>query len=247
MSIKNLSRREFIGFSSAVITFMASFTALVGSPSIGFTANSIVGANDVFPFSLPKLPYSPGALEPYITEKTLSFHYNKHHQAYIDNLNKLVAKTKYKKMDLENIILSSWENKDITIFNNAAQAWNHNFFWHSMKKGGGEKPLAKILNLLERDFGSYKNFVQKFSEVATKHFGSGWCWVVLDKSKKLSIRTTGNAELPQIYNEIPLLTLDMWEHSYYLDYQNRRVDYVNDFLNHLANWGLAQSIMDKAV
>lgn len=243
MSIKNLSRREFLGFSGAVVAFMSSFSAVAYASSSA--SESKKSGKNKYPFSLPELPYSSDALEPYISAKTLAFHYNKHHQAYIDNLNKLVAGTKYSEMNLEKIILSSWKNrdKDIAIFNNAAQAWNHNFFWHSMKKNGGGKPSGKILKLIERDFESYKNFVQKFSEASTKHFGSGWCWLVLGEDKKLSIRTTTNAELPQIYNEVPLLTLDLWEHSYYLDYQNRRVDYLNDFFKYLVNWNLVEQVI----
>ena len=186
-------------------------------------------------FELPNLPYEMNALEPYISQKTLEFHYGKHHRTYVENLNKLIAGTKFEKMSLEEIIKETAGKAEYQgIFNNAAQAWNHAFFWQCMKKGGG-KPQGAILSRIEKDFGSYEKFHEEFKNAAVSQFGSGWAWLV-EKDGKLAVMKTSNADTPIAHGLKPLLTVDVWEHAYYLDYQNRRADFVEAFLTNLANY-----------
>lgn len=187
-------------------------------------------------FTLPNLPYSKSALEPYISENTLSFHHGKHHQTYVTNLNNLIKDTPFTEMGLERIIKESYKNPEkLAIFNNAAQVWNHAFLWHCMKKDGGGAPSANLANKINRDFGSMEKFIEQFKNAAVTQFGSGWAWLVLDQDK-LKVIKTGNAELPMVLGQKALLTIDVWEHAYYLDYQNRRADYVNMFIEKLINW-----------
>lgn len=191
-------------------------------------------------FVLPKLPYAKTDLEPYVSRDTLNFHYDKHHQGYVTKLNELVEGTEFAGMELEDVIRETEGQKDYSaIFNNAAQVWNHTFYWHSMKKGGGGTPPASILTLLEKTFESYEDFVNLFRQAAMTQFGSGWAWLV-NESGALKIVKTSNAETPLTKNATPLLTCDVWEHAYYLDYQNRRVDYVDIFLKHLVNWDFVE-------
>lgn len=192
------------------------------------------------PIKLPDLPYSLDALAPHISEKTLSFHHGKHHQAYVTNLNKLIAGTDLEHKDLETLINTAHQNDRLAgVFNNAAQVWNHTFFWHSMHPQGGGEPPQKMKHLLEESFSSVEHFKEKFKEAALGQFGSGWAWLVKEGSS-LKIMKTGNAETPLTDPKItPLLTCDVWEHAYYLDYQNRRPDYVGTFLDHLINWSFA--------
>jgi superoxide dismutase, Fe-Mn family len=191
-------------------------------------------------FSLPRLPYAENALEPVISARTLSFHYGKHHKAYVDKLNELVAGTPYESMALEEIVQKAAKNaKDKAIFNNAGQAWNHDFYWASMAPKGGT-PSGKILDALKSSFGGVKEFNAAFIEAAVAQFGSGWAWLVKAKDGKLKITTTSNADTPIAHGETPLLTADVWEHAYYLDYQNRRPDHVKDWLEKLANWSFAE-------
>ncbi len=192
------------------------------------------------PITLPALPYAENALEPHISARTISFHYGKHHQAYVTNLNKLIAGTDMDAMSLEQIIhASAGDSSKLGIFNNAAQVWNHTFYWHSMQPGGGGKPDATLLKKIEEDFGSFELFSEQFKNAGATQFGSGWAWLVADKSGKLAIRKTPNAELPLTAGETPLLTMDVWEHAYYLDYQNARPTYMDTFLAKLANWSFA--------
>jgi len=192
-------------------------------------------------FKPAPLPYSRSALEPYISERTINFHYGKHHQGYADNLNRLTADTSFTGKTLETIILESTDKKDRTeIFNNAAQVWNHNFFWAGMKKDGGGKPTGILLQKIERSFGNFDTFTAEFKKAATSRFGSGYAWLVQDKDE-LKIITTSNADTPLARGLNPLMTCDVWEHAYYLDYQNRRNDFVNAFLDHLVNWGFVAS------
>lgn len=186
-------------------------------------------------FTLPELPYAKNALEPYMSANTFSFHHEKHHNAYVVNLNKLIPGTEFEKMSLEEIIRKS----SGPIFNNAAQVWNHTFFWQSMKPKGGGKPTGAIAKQIEKDFGSYDKFREEFTNAATTQFGSGWAWLVLDGGK-LSIIKTGNAETPVTQGKKAILTIDVWEHAYYLDYQNRRPDFITAFLDHLVNWEFAE-------
>ena len=191
-------------------------------------------------FTLPPLPYEKNALEPYISENTLNFHYGKHHQIYVDNLNKLVATDKaLEGKSLEEVITESSKDPSKTgIFNNSAQVWNHTFYWHSLKKGGGGLPQGALLNRLKEDFGSYEAFREAFKQAGLTQFGSGWVWLVEEKGV-LKVVKTGNADLPWIHGQKALLTCDVWEHAYYLDYQNRRGDYIDLFLDHLVNWDFA--------
>ena len=192
-------------------------------------------------FTLPELPYAKDALEPNISAKTLEFHHSKHHKAYVDKTNELIAGTPFEKKSLEEIITETAKDESKKVlFNNAAQVWNHTFFWHCLtpKNGGGE-PKGKLAEQIKKDFGSYEKFATEFSEAAKTQFGSGWAWLTLTKDGKLKVEKSPNAVNPLPQNEIPILTLDVWEHAYYLDYQNRRPDFVKTFLDKLANWEFA--------
>jgi superoxide dismutase, Fe-Mn family len=192
-------------------------------------------------FELPSLPYADTALEPHYSAKTFSFHYGKHHKTYVDNLNKLVAGTDLENKSLEEIIKAAAEDSSKTaIFNNSAQVWNHTFFWKSMKPGGGGKPGGKLAGMIDSSFGGYDKFAEQFKAAAVGRFGSGWAWLVLDGGA-LKVMSTPNAETPLTKGVKPLLTVDVWEHAYYLDYQNRRPDFVQAFLDSLANWEFAES------
>jgi Fe-Mn family superoxide dismutase len=192
-------------------------------------------------FQLPSLPYAQSALEPYISARTMSFHYGKHHQAYVDNLNKLVAGTPWATQSLEMIIRDSAGKADRTaLFNNAAQAWNHTFFWNSMTPGGGGKPSGRLLAMIEKSFGTFDNFKNAFVNAGVAQFGSGWVWLV-QEGDTLKIVATPNADTPLAHGQTALLACDVWEHAYYLDYQNRRKDFLVAFLDHLANWTFAES------
>jgi Fe-Mn family superoxide dismutase len=187
--------------------------------------------NKMTTITLPNLPYVKNALEPHISENTLNYHYGKHHNAYVVNLNKLITGTKFEGQALEEII----KNSDGGIFNNAAQVWNHTFYWNSMKPNGGGKPTGEVLNKIEADFGSYEKFAEEFTNAGATQFGSGWAWLVLENNK-LKIVKTANAETPLTTNAKPLLTMDVWEHAYYLDFQNARPNYIKTFLEKLVNW-----------
>ncbi len=188
---------------------------------------------------LPFLPYAENALEPVISAKTIGFHYGKHHKGYVDNLNKLIAGTEFADLPLEKIITQTAGKADKTaIFNNAAQTWNHTFYWRSlMPKGGGEPP-AGLKQKIEASFGALDACKKELATAAMAQFGSGWVWLVLDGGK-LKVVKTGNADVPMITGIKPLLTIDVWEHAYYLDYQNRRADYVSAVLDKLINWNFA--------
>jgi Fe-Mn family superoxide dismutase len=186
-------------------------------------------------FELPLLPWADSALEPFISAKTISFHYGKHHKAYVDNLNKLIAGSDLESKTLEEIIQAVANDPGKAgVFNNAAQVWNHTFFWHCLKPGGG-KPSGKIAERIEETFGSYEKFAEQFKAAAVGRFGSGWAWLI-DDGGTLKIISTPNADNPLAHGQKALLTVDVWEHAYYLDYQNRRPDFVQTFLDHLVNW-----------
>lgn len=191
----------------------------------------------------PTLPYDMDALDPYMSEKTLSYHFGKHHHAYVNKLRKLVDGTDYADLELEEIIAKARKEGNVAIFNNAAQAWNHDFFWKSLSPKGG-KPDGKIKELVESEFGSIDDFKTKFAAAATGLFGSGWVWLVLDHGK-VRISTGSNAETPIDSSAVPLLTLDVWEHAYYLDYQNERGKFVDAFLDRLINWNFAESNLES--
>ena len=190
-------------------------------------------------YVLAPLPYADNALEPVISANTLSFHYGKHHKAYVDNLNKLVADTPLAGQSLENIIKATAGQADKAgIFNNAAQIWNHMFYWHSLKPNGGGEPPAALKQKIEAAFGSVDACKKELANAAVTQFGSGWAWLVQD-GDKLAIAKTSNAETPITKSSRPLLTIDVWEHAYYIDFQNRRPDYVNTVLDKLINWEFA--------
>jgi Fe-Mn family superoxide dismutase len=188
-------------------------------------------------FELPGLPYDKTALEPHISAKTLEFHHGKHHATYVTNLNNLIKDSDLASKSLEDIIMVA--AKDLPakqgLFNNAAQVWNHTFFWNCMKKGGGGKPSGKVLAAIEAAFGSYEKFAEEFKNAALTQFGSGWAWLVAD-GDAVKITKTANADLPMAHGQTALLTVDVWEHAYYIDYQNRRADFVQAFLDHLVDW-----------
>jgi len=193
-------------------------------------------------FELPALPYAMHALEPHISARTLEFHYGKHHQAYVTNLNKAVEGKPEANKSLEELVRSAQG----PLFNNAAQTWNHTFYWSSMKPQGGGSPSGKIAELVKRDFGSVEDCKRLLGDTAKTHFGSGWAWLVLDPAGKLQIVGTHDADNPMRSGQTPLLTLDVWEHAYYLDYQNARVRYVDAFLEHLVHWDFANKNLEKA-
>lgn len=193
-------------------------------------------------FELPALPYDSSALEPHITAHTLSFHHGKHHNAYVVNLNNLIKDTDLAGKSLEDIMhASAGDATKAGIFNNSAQVWNHTFYWHSMKPNGGGKPTGAIAAKIDADFGSYDKFVELFKAAATTQFGSGWAWLVQGADGKLAITKTGNADCPLVHGQKPILTIDVWEHAYYLDFQNRRPDYISTFLDSLVNWDFANA------
>lgn len=181
---------------------------------------------------LPKLPYKRDALEPHISQRTIDYHYGQHHAAYVKNLNNLIENTRYEKMNLEEIIKDS----EGSVFNNAAQVWNHNFYWHCMSPEENIMPQANLLKSIERDFESFENFKSIFIKQAATLFGSGWLWLVADNNGKLSLLQTSNAGTPLTQvGMTPLLTCDVWEHAYYLDQQNLRLAYINEFWQ-IINW-----------
>lgn len=190
---------------------------------------------------LPSLPYEASALEPFISANTLGFHHGKHHQTYVTNTNNLIKGTDLENATLEKIVLSSANNAEkVGLFNNAAQVWNHTFYWNSMKKGGGGAPHGAIAKKIEEDFGSYDAFAEAFKNAGLTQFGSGWAWLVL-KDGKLQIMKTANGDTPMAHGFIAILTVDVWEHAYYLDYQNKRADYLDVFLKSLVNWDFANA------
>ena len=197
-------------------------------------------------FTLPSLPYAENALAPVISANTLSFHYGKHHKAYVDNLNNLVKGTEYESAPLEKIIRETAGKADKTgIFNNAAQVWNHTFYWNCLKAGGGGKPAGRIAQMIDSDLGGYDNFRKEVATACTTQFGSGWAWLVAEGGK-LRLVKTPNAEVPFTKGATPLLTIDVWEHAYYLDYQNRRPDYANAVIDKLLNWDFAAENLSRA-
>lgn len=198
-------------------------------------------------FELPNLPYAQDALEPHISAETLGFHHGKHHNAYVTNLNGLVAGTEFEGKSLEQIMVATAGKADKAgIFNNAAQVWNHTFYWHSMAPNGGGEPVGELADKINADFGSYADFVDAFKKAGATQFGSGWAWLVLNKDGKLEVTKTPNAECPLTDGHTPLLTMDVWEHAYYLDYQNRRPDYIETFLGKLVNWQFAAANLSAA-
>ena len=190
-------------------------------------------------YELAPLPYAYDALEPHISKSTLEFHHDKHHAAYVNNYNKAVEGTPHDSQPIEAVIKTIAGDASLQgVFNNAAQAWNHTFYWNSIKPGGGGAPTGELAQKIEADLGGYNKFVDAFKAAGATQFGSGWAWLVLDGGT-LKVTKTLNADNPLPTGQVPLLTMDVWEHAYYLDYQNRRPDYIDTFLTHLVNWGFA--------
>jgi Fe-Mn family superoxide dismutase len=196
-------------------------------------------------FTLPPLPYADNALDPVISANTLGFHYGKHHKTYVDNLNNLVKGTDLEGQSLEAIVHATAGKADKAgVFNNAAQVWNHTFFWNSLRPGGGGVPTGKIGDLVNASFGGFDNFKKEFAQTCVTQFGSGWGWLVADGAT-LKLVKTPNAETPLTKGQKPLLTIDVWEHAYYLDYQNRRADFVNALIDKLLNWQFAEANLGR--
>ncbi|MFZ5569833.1 MAG: superoxide dismutase [Thermodesulfobacteriota bacterium] len=221
-----LTRRGFLAVSASAAAMMA-----LGTLSCKANASS--------PQELASLPYKQDALSPVISTETIGFHYGKHHKGYVDNLNKLIAGTEYENLPLEKVIAGTHGREDRTaIFNNAAQAWNHAFYWQSLHPRGGGEPPPALKQKITSDFGSMDACRKELAEAAVTQFGSGWAWLAVD-SGKLKVMKTANADNPLTRGWKPLLTIDVWEHAYYLDYQNRRADYVAAVIDKLINWNFA--------
>nr|AAK01863.1 iron superoxide dismutase [Lingulodinium polyedra] len=217
-------------FAAAVSPIAAARASIVPRPHTRIMA-----------LQLPELPYSKDALAPHINQQTLEFHYGKHHNAYVTNLNKLIEGTDLANAPLEEIVKAAASNASKAgLFNNAAQVWNHTFYWHSMKPGGGGAPHGKVAELIERDFGSYEEFATQFKAAGGGQFGSGWAWLVADKEGKLKVFQTHDAGCPLTEGLTPLLTCDVWEHAFYIDYKNDKAKYVQSFWG-AVNWDFVAS------
>ena len=198
-----------------------------------------------YPFKLPELPFAKDAFAPHFSAETFEYHHGKHHNAYVTNLNKLLDENKeMTDMDLEQLIIKS-RDSNAAIFNNAAQIWNHSFFWYSIKPGAGGKPSGDMLAQIEKDFGTYEIFATEFKQAAMTQFGSGWAWLVYQDGK-LKIVKTANSETPITQGMQPLIACDVWEHAYYIDYRNARPNYVSTFLDNMINWDFAEMHLNRA-
>lgn len=221
-----VSRRRFIKIAGAITCGALAAPAILRAQSGSL--------------ALAPLPYAEDALAPVITANTIGFHYGKHHRGYVDNLARMIKGTEYEGMPLERIVTATAGKADKTaLFNNAGQIWNHDFYWKSLRPNGGGKPPHALATLIDESFGSFDNFRKELSATTVSQFGSGWGWLV-SEGGKLKVTKTANAETPIIQGLKPLLTIDVWEHAYYLDYQNRRADYVNALIDKLLNWEFAQ-------
>jgi Fe-Mn family superoxide dismutase len=224
----SMTRRAFLG----TVAFTGAAAVVGGLPAFA----------DLPPMSgtLPPLPYPENALEPIISAQTLSFHYGKHHKGYWDRLQTLIKGTPWAESSLERIVTETIGNPEtVAIFQNSAQVWNHTFYWSSMKPNGGGEPQGELRKAIDASFGSVDTCRKEFSAAAVSQFASGWAWLIRD-GDRLRIVKTGNADLPMGQGIKPLLTIDVWEHAYYLDYQNRRADYVNAVIERLLNWSFAE-------
>lgn len=225
-----MKRREFLKLTAGLSAFAFADVSGVIRLSTAVASNIV----------LPPLPYEENALEPHISANTIRFHYGKHHSGYVNNTNRIISGTEFENMALEEIIKRAWPVSDkAALFNNAAQVFNHTFYWHSMKPNGGGRPQGLMAQKIDESFGGFENFRDEFFKAAATQFGSGWTWLVED-GQTLKITKTANADTPIVKNMKPILALDVWEHAYYLDYQNRRADYINAYLEYLANWEFAE-------
>jgi Fe-Mn family superoxide dismutase len=199
------------------------------------------------PYQLPELPYAANALEPHISSRTLSFHHGKHHRAYVDATNAAVSGTTLAELTLEDLVRACARDLErAKLFNGAAQAWNHAFYWKSLRPGGGGRPTGTVLEQIERSFDSFDEFKKRLVDAAVGHFGSGWAWIVLD-GDRLAIEATHDADTPIVRGRVPLATIDVWEHAYYLDHQNQRAAYVVGVIDHLLDWRFVGQNLDRAV
>ena len=236
MTDQKNDRRDFV--KTAAVAAASLALKDVAAPAI---------AKGATPIALPALPWVDNALEPFISKNTIGFHYGKHHKAYVDNLNGLVAGKPEADLSLEAIVRGSAGKADqAAVFNNAAQIWNHTFYWNSLRPKSDAKIPKEVADLIGASFGSHEEFVKQFAAAAMGQFGSGWAWLVLDGGK-LKVTKTPNAELPMISGQKALVTCDVWEHAYYLDYQNRRGDYVKAFVEKLLNWDFVNENLAKKV
>lgn len=242
MSVENFDSMRTINRRVFLKTVILGGAALAAGP-LAWT-KSVRAQNAIV---LPEMPYAKDALEPAVSGQTINFHYAKHHAGYVQNTNNLLQGSGLEELDLETIILKASRDDDLRdLFNNAAQVWNHTFYWHSMRPGGGRLPDGPLKKKIEADYGSLKNLKASLSEKASSQFASGWAWLVL-KNGHLSCINTANAHTPIAMGMTPLLCIDVWEHAYYLDYQNRRGDYVQNFLEHLVNWDFANENLKEAL
>jgi Fe-Mn family superoxide dismutase len=241
--VTNLSRRQLFAVGAAAAVGLVAKRGRAEKP----TAAPAPATPAAGPFTLMKLPYAESALAPGISANIISFHYGKHHKGYVDKTNDLVKGTELQGKSLEEIIHATTGKADkTTLFNNAAQVWNHDFYWKSMKPKGGGTPTGELAKRITSDFGSFEAFAKQWTDAATTQFGSGWAWLIEDAGK-LKVIKTGNADNPIAMSKKPLLTIDVWEHAYYLDYQNKRADYVKAYLDTLANWQFAAENLAKKV
>jgi Fe-Mn family superoxide dismutase len=234
IEVTRITRRTLLIASAGISSLGGAMTEAVASSPAADPTPPTSG-----PFTLPPLPYAENALDPVISATTLSFHYGKHHRAYVDNLNKAVVGTPLADMSVEQVVKATYGVPDKTaIYNNASQDWNHTFYWKSLRAQGGGAPPPVLQRKIDTAFGSLDGLKKEWLAAATSQFGSGWAWLVQD-GEKLAITKTGNADSPLTRGQKPLLTIDVWEHAYYLDYQNRRADYTTAVLDKLINWGFA--------
>ncbi len=240
-----MRRREY-GFTSGperLLLTLVVTSLILGTGVFGLSGCSQRVASPSI--QVATLPYGQNALEPFISQKTLEFHYGKHYPAYVEKTIELVRGTPLAQLPLEEIMKQTAGSSDkAAIFNNAAQAWNHEFYWKSLKPGGS-KPEGELLKKIQASFGSLESLNKQLLDAALAQFGSGWAWLVLE-GDKLKVVKTGNADNPAVHGQIPLLTIDVWEHAYYLDYQNRRADYVKAVIDNLLNWEFAAANLPKA-
>ena len=222
-----MKRRDFLAISIGT-AIISGFPAIVGRAK---------------PREFPPLPYAEDALAPVISAQTVNIHYNKHHKGYFDPVNKLTAGTPLAEAPLEEIIMKTYKDaanlNSPSLFNMASQVWNHTFYWNSLKAGGGGKPSGKLLDKINESFGDFDKFKKAFADASVTNFGTGWSWLVADKKGKLSVIKTEDADSPLTMKLKPLLTIDVWEHAYYLDYQNKRAAYVDAVIDKLLNWDFA--------
>jgi Fe-Mn family superoxide dismutase len=222
-----MNRRNFLAISIGT-AIVSGFPAIIGKAK---------------PREFPPLPYAENALAPVISAQTVNIHYNRHHKGYFEPVNKLTAGTPLAEASLEEIIMKTYKDKanlnSPSLFNMAAQVWNHTFYWNSLKPNGGGKPAGKLLDKINESFGDFDKFKKALADASITTFGTGWSWLVSDKNGKLSVIKTEDAEVPLTMKLKPLLTIDVWEHAYYLDYQNKRADYVNAVIDKLLNWEFA--------